>query len=1633
MTGNIKVLHVDDEESFLKLAKINLEKNDKNLDVETALSASSALQLIESRDYDVIVCDYQMPDMDGLELLNELRKQGNNIPFIILTGKGREEIVIKALNLDADYYLQKGGSSKVLFTELSHFICRSTERKKADETLRQSEGKFRDLVSAAPVGIALIDKQGTILEVNESFCQLFDYQRNELLEKNYLEFILSQELRTRVEEFSQDIFNNFFHPISLEMAFPRRSGELVIVDLTVTLMKDESDKGGNILAVVNDITERRQTEIALRESEEKYRGLVDNLSEIVVEADSEGNFMYVSPQCTELLGFRPEDVIGLSSFDFIHPDDLEKTMEAMTRALEGKRLFDFEYRVRHKDGHYVPVSATSKVIEKDDDFKLVGVIRDITERKQAEQALKESEKNYRTLVEQSLQSITIIQDGRIAYANPAAEQLTGYTKEEFSSFSLEKFSSLIHPEDRELVLGRVQDRLIGKSPPPSYECRMIRKDGEIRWVELASSTVEYLGRPAIQTTSIDITERKQVEKTLKENEERYQSLVNNIPAVTWITNAEGITNFISANVEQVYGFTPREIYQSGANLWFGRIHPDDAERVEERFTKLFTENEKFDVEYRIQKKDGKWIWLHDRAITIFKEEGEIQAYGVLEDITDRKQVEETLLESEEWFKSIYSESPVGIEIYDSSGKLVEVNKTCLEIFGINSSNEVLGFNLFEDPNLPSEEREKLLNGEIAKFESEFDFDKVRELGLYETTKSGKKYLDIHIKQLAVAEKRPYLVHVQDITERKLSEKEIYYQARLLDTISEAIISTDMNFIIKSWNNAAEKIYGWTEEEVLSKHVAETFQTEYLHDQRDDVVKQFNKDGFWDGEVIQKRKDGTSLYVLSSVSLINDKTGSPVGAVAVNRDITKRKQIENEVRKQKEFIDSVIDALTDTFYMFDSENGKALRWNKAFEEISGYSQEEMSNNVPFDYYPPEEHQRIEETTKTVMEEGYGVVELTFIAKNGKHIPFEYSAVLIENPEGKPWICAIGRDITDRKRTEEMLQESEQIYRTISESTMIGILIIQEDEFKYVNEAFAKIGGYTREEMENWTAKDILGRIHPEDRSFGAEQMQKKQTGIENGVVPHHSLRIITKSDEIRWIDIYSRTIIYKGKNADFVTLIDITGRVKAEQALRDSEEQFRMISEQSLMGICIVQDNKIQYINKTYADMFGYTVDEMYDWGVEDAIKAIHPDDREFSFGQLQKKQAGDQDTAVHHQYRGITKTGEMIWVDNYSKSVIYRGNPADFITIIEITDRKKMERELQASLAKWRSLVENIPNIVAILDRDGVFQFVNHTVPGLTVEQVVGTRTYDYIPPEYHDMVKEKIEQVFKTGKAVYYQLQGVGPDGRDEWWYETWVSPLIIDEKVVNVIQISSDITTRKKSEITLQKQKEELELFLYMITHDLKNHHFVTLGSIELARDQLQEEQFMIGDISSLLDQSVSGITNARDLLNNITVLLKQQLDREYELQPVNVRKIINKSTGTLAKIFPKKNVTVIIDEISVDCSIMADSLFDQLILNLLTNAVNNDPHDKIKVEISVETGKKDDTLVLAVSDHGKGIPPETREGIFERFSEFRKKGKGSGLGLFIVKTVVDRYNGKVWIESRDQGDYTRGTVVKMELQTK
>jgi len=235
--------------------------------------------------------------------------------------------------------------------------------------------------------------------------------------------------------------------------------------------------------------------------------------------------------------------------------------------------------------------------------------------------LRASTASFHNIVEKNADGIVVVDRNRIVrFVNHAAEVIFGHKVEELLG---ETFSFPIVTSEM-------------------MEVNIIRKGGENGVGDMRIVDIQWESKPAYLVSIRDITEHKKMEEALRKSERKYRSLVESIPDVTWTTDCEGNTTFISPNVEKVYGYNPEEIYKAGYSLWFGRIHPDDVEKVKEAYRELFEKLTRFDIEYRIKRKDGQWIWLHNRSTVIYEKDGVLYADGVFSDVTERKKVGEAL-------------------------------------------------------------------------------------------------------------------------------------------------------------------------------------------------------------------------------------------------------------------------------------------------------------------------------------------------------------------------------------------------------------------------------------------------------------------------------------------------------------------------------------------------------------------------------------------------------------------------------------------------------------------------------------------------------------------------------------------------------------------------------------------------------------------------------------------------------------------------------------------------------------------------------------------------------------------------------------------------------------------------------
>jgi PAS domain S-box-containing protein len=539
----IWVLHVDDDPDFLKVAKQCLEMQG-SFQVDTALSVKEALEKMKKKRFDVIVSDYAMPEKDGLEFLKDLREKGNNIAFIIFTGKGREEIAIRALNLGADQYVNKSGYPETVYGELAHGIRRAVERKKAHMELWQREERLRAILASSPDAITVSDLRGKIVDCNEAALKLAGCSsKKELVGKSSIEFIAEKDRKRALENLKE----TFEHGTtkSIEYTLLTKNGDEYQGELSASVIKDSFGNSVGFVGILRDVTERKKAEEKIRASEEKYRSLFENAKDVTLTMDLKGNVTSIN-KAAEEYGFQRDEILRKNMLHFVPRKNWPHLLKDLVQLSRGKTT-EGKIEIDTPKGKKIAEYKSNPIII---DNKVVGVqtiLEDITERKQAEKAMQKSEKRFMTLIEEAPIGIFNTDlKGKITYVNKKFEEAIGYSREEIVGKNGFKIG-IMSDETLELLAKRMKKRLIGK-PSRLLEGQFKRKDGEWIWAEVEGRLIKKFGVPVgFQLTARDITERKHYE-------ERLSTLHTYSRALNMAESREKIYELTLDAVEKTLGF-----------------------------------------------------------------------------------------------------------------------------------------------------------------------------------------------------------------------------------------------------------------------------------------------------------------------------------------------------------------------------------------------------------------------------------------------------------------------------------------------------------------------------------------------------------------------------------------------------------------------------------------------------------------------------------------------------------------------------------------------------------------------------------------------------------------------------------------------------------------------------------------------------------------------------------------------------------------------------------------------------------------------------------------------------------------------------------------------------------------------
>lgn len=379
----MNVLFVDDDLATLELAETFLEKEDHELNIETAPSAEKGLELLEEKDYDAIASDYKMPVMDGLEFLKTVREEkGSDVPFIIFTGKGREEVIIDALNLGADRYLEKGTDPKSQYGVLAETIVEEVRYRRTRKEFRESERIFKKSFEANPDLVFLFDKDGACVDVNETALQVLGFEKEEVVGSSLRDnsFLPDEAVKKTTDRLERRDRGEEISPYLVELK--TKDGERITTEVNIGKLEEETFEGAIVIA--REITERKRILKEVRREKERYEELFRGANEMVITTDEKGYVKRVNKRVEEVSGYSEEELRGESILKITPPEDRNKYIEFWKRIREGKKTaYELKGRTKHGETTYL-YARGRPIIEDGEIVEIQYNAQDITERKKAE-------------------------------------------------------------------------------------------------------------------------------------------------------------------------------------------------------------------------------------------------------------------------------------------------------------------------------------------------------------------------------------------------------------------------------------------------------------------------------------------------------------------------------------------------------------------------------------------------------------------------------------------------------------------------------------------------------------------------------------------------------------------------------------------------------------------------------------------------------------------------------------------------------------------------------------------------------------------------------------------------------------------------------------------------------------------------------------------------------------------------------------------------------------------------------------------------------------------------------------------------------------------------------------------------
>lgn len=1082
--------------------------------------------------------------------------------------------------------------------------------------------------------------------------------------------------------------------------------------------------------------ELKSTQNELYESEKRWKFALEGSNSGVWDWNLKTDEVFYSLRWKTMLGYNDDEISdSITEWDrLIHPDDRSTTYLNINDHIYGKtEYYENEHRMRCKSGEYIWVLDRGKVIERDENNKalrMIGTHTDISDRKRNEEfkhslaALIENSSDIIVIKDLNLRVVATNQAFAKAAGKKFVEQLIGKTDAEIFGVSPETEPVKSYIKDELYAQKLKKGEFIEREEP------VFSPDGSVKYVITRKFPVYDKQNKLIGTANIstDISGRKEIEAQLKESQNILTMAMESTNSAIWNLNIQsGKFHLVGEKIwKKIFGYTFDDFEEINFNTWHSLIHPEDAENtlMQFQFTAYGATDAMYDEEYRMKHKSGEWIWVNVRGRVNSRDaEGNpLLMQGTLHDISERKAIEQKLRASEENFRSFFETMENMIFVAKKDGSILYTNNEVKRKLQY-SSNEILKMNLvdlrskynFEEAmqsfeeilegtrnhcDLPLESKD----GSLIPVESKLWFGKWNNQEvIYCLSKDISDLRAAHDKYNKLFDNNPALMAVTLLPERKFTE----------------VNSTFINTL------------GYSRKELIGKTA---FELGLYHDKMQ--LLDLNRELAKNNKVINHKltvqaKDGRLVYGIFSGEIIELQGNEYF--LSVMTDISELHKIETALQESEEKFRKVGTSALDGIIIMN-EKGYAEYVNPAAERMFGYSAEELQSNFIHDLIMPKRYAekfKLGWSKYIGTGEGYAigrVIDLMGQHKSGKEISIEVALSAMKFKD-KFWTVAFIREIAERKEIQYQLNEASERLRLATRAAEIGIwdLDIRNNELKWDEQMF-KLYGVRPEDFSNaYSAWQQC--VHPDDLAASDRAVQQAIRGEKELNI---EFRVVHPDGSIRNIRALAAVINSEEGIPERIigTNWDITEQKHAEKLLRESEEKYRAMFEESSDAYLIIKDDIIIDCNNAAAEILSTGRENIIGKSPSDLSPAYQANG-ETSFDAARAR-TRETYKSGHSRFEWLHRRfdGTDVWVEVYLNVFNLNGEDLIFTTWRNINDRKNAEEALKRSEEKYRQIAENMSDMVWTTDMN-----LNTTYVSPTVEKLYGTSAEEYLT--------RKIDEVF--------------------------------------------------------------------------------------------------------------------------------------------------------------------------------------------------------------------------------------------------------------------------------------------------